>query len=36
MKGVADVFVAAGSFDEAKDDYSENVNAGPLAQAGAM
>jgi taurine transport system substrate-binding protein len=36
MKGVADVFVAAGSFDEAKDDYSENVNAGPLEQAGAM
>ncbi|WP_093915352.1 ABC transporter substrate-binding protein [Sulfitobacter marinus] len=36
MKGVADVFVEAGSFDAAKDDYSENVNTGPLAQAGDM
>ncbi|MFT4783266.1 MAG: taurine transport system substrate-binding protein [Paracoccaceae bacterium] len=36
MKGVADVFVAAGSFDVAKDDYSGNVNVGPLTQAGDM
>tara|TARA_R110002110_G_scaffold64305_9_gene177859 strand:+ start:233 stop:1207 length:975 start_codon:yes stop_codon:yes gene_type:complete len=36
MKGVADVFVEAGSFDTAKDDYSENVNSGPLMQAGKM
>ncbi|WP_324755168.1 ABC transporter substrate-binding protein [Roseovarius sp. Pro17] len=36
MKGVADVFVEAGSIDAAKDDYSENVNAAPLEQAGSM
>ncbi|QYX56572.1 ABC transporter substrate-binding protein [Roseovarius sp. SCSIO 43702] len=36
MKGVADVFVEAGSIDAAKDDYSGNVNTGPLEQAGAM
>ena len=31
MKGVADVFVTAGSIDGALDDYSGAVNAGPLA-----
>lgn len=36
MKGVADVFVAAGSIDAAKDSYSENVNTGPLASAKGM
>ncbi len=30
MKGVADVFVAAGSIDAAKASYEDNVNAGPL------
>ncbi|NGQ92826.1 ABC transporter substrate-binding protein [Rhodobacter sp. HX-7-19] len=36
MKDVADVFVASGSIDAAKDDYSGNVNTGPLEQAGNM
>ncbi|MEQ8895669.1 MAG: ABC transporter substrate-binding protein [Roseovarius sp.] len=36
MKGVADVFVEAGSIDAAKDDYSENVNSVPLEQVGNM
>ncbi len=31
MKGVADVFVAAGSIDAAKASYAENVNTDPLA-----
>ena len=30
MKGVADVFVAAGSIDAAKASYAENVNTAPL------
>ncbi len=30
MKGVADVFVAAGSIDAAKASYTDNVNTGPL------
>ena len=30
MKGVADVFVAAGSIDAAKASYEDNANAGPL------
>jgi len=30
MKGVANVFVEAGSIDGAKDSYVDNVNAGPL------
>lgn len=30
MKGVADVFVTAGSIDGAKASYAENVNTGPL------
>ncbi len=30
MKGVADVFVAAGSIDAAKESYADNVNTGPL------
>jgi taurine transport system substrate-binding protein len=34
MKGVADVFVAAGSIDAAKDTYENAVNTGPLATAG--
>ncbi|MFK7856487.1 MAG: ABC transporter substrate-binding protein [Granulosicoccus sp.] len=33
MKGVADVFVAAGSIDAAKASYEENVNAAPLTAA---
>jgi len=33
MKGVADVFVAAGSIDAAKASYVENVNTGPLGAA---
>jgi len=33
MKGVADVFVEAGSIDGALDDYSSRVNTGPLAAA---
>ncbi len=30
MKGVAEVFVAAGAIDGALDSYADNVNAGPL------
>jgi len=30
MKGVADVFVNAGSIDAAKDSYEDNVNVDPL------
>ena len=33
MKGVADVFVEAGSIDAALDTYENNVNVGPLQQA---
>jgi len=33
MKGVADVFVNAGSIDAAKDSYEDNVNTGPLSSA---
>jgi taurine transport system substrate-binding protein len=36
MKGVADVFVEAGSIDSALDDYSGTVNTGPLAAANEM
>jgi taurine transport system substrate-binding protein len=36
MKGVADVFVAAGSIDGALDSYDAAVNTGPLAAAGGM
>ncbi|MBS0126057.1 ABC transporter substrate-binding protein [Thetidibacter halocola] len=36
MKGVADVFVAAGSIDKALDSYAENVNTGPLSAANGM
>ncbi len=36
MKGVADVFVNAGSIDSAKDSYVDNVNTGPLAAAKGM
>jgi taurine transport system substrate-binding protein len=36
MKGVADVFVNAGSIDSAKDSYADNVNTGPLAAAKGM
>lgn len=36
MKGVADVFVEAGSIDGALDSYEGAVNAGPLAAAGSM
>ncbi|WP_147127262.1 ABC transporter substrate-binding protein [Shimia ponticola] len=36
MKGVADVFVAAGSIDAAKASYADNVNTGPLATANSM
>ena len=34
MKGVADVFVAAGSIDGALDSYADTVNTGPLEAAG--
>jgi len=34
MKGVADVFVEAGSIDAALDSYENNVNIGPLGNAG--
>ena len=34
MKGVADVFVNAGSIDSALGSYAGNVNTGPLAAAG--
>lgn len=36
MKGVADVFVEAGSIDGALDSYDAAVNTGPLASAGGM
>ncbi len=36
MKGVADVFVGAGSIDGAKDSYEDNVNVGPLQAAASM
>jgi len=36
MKGVADVFVEAGSIDGALDSYEGNVNTGPLAAAKGM
>ena len=36
MKGVADVFVGAGSIDAALDSYAGAVNTGPLAAAGGM
>jgi taurine transport system substrate-binding protein len=36
MKGVADVFVGAGSIDAALDTYENAVNTGPLAAAGGM
>ncbi len=36
MKGVADVFVAAGSIDAALDSYDGAVNAGPLTAASGM
>nr|WP_243403607.1 ABC transporter substrate-binding protein [Shimia abyssi] len=36
MKGVADVFVEAGSIDGALDTYENNVNTGPLEAAGDM
>ena len=36
MKGVADVFVAAGSIDSANGSYSDNVNVGPLTSAKGM
>ena len=36
MKGVADVFVEAGSIDSALDSYEDAVNTGPLTAAGSM
>ncbi|MEM1235033.1 MAG: taurine ABC transporter substrate-binding protein, partial [Pseudomonadota bacterium] len=36
MKGVADVFVAAGSIDAAKASYADNVNVDPLTAASGM
>ncbi|WP_410000835.1 ABC transporter substrate-binding protein [Salipiger bermudensis] len=36
MKGVADVFVAAGSIDAALDSYADAVNTGPLEAASGM
>lgn len=36
MKGVADVFVASGSIDAAKDSYENAVNTGPLSAAAGM
>jgi len=36
MKGVADVFVAAGSIDSANSSYADNVNVGPLTSAKGM
>ena len=36
MKGVADVFVQAGSIDSALDSYDNAVNTGPLTAAGNM
>ena len=36
MKGIADVFVTAGSIDSALDSYEDAVNTAPLEAAGAM
>jgi taurine transport system substrate-binding protein len=36
MKGVADVFVEAGSIDKALDSYEDNVNVGPLESASSL
>ena len=36
MKGVADVFVGAGSIDSALDTYENAVNTGPLQAASGM
>ncbi|WP_226622030.1 ABC transporter substrate-binding protein [Alloyangia pacifica] len=36
MKGVADVFVEAGSIDAALDSYADHINTGPLSSAGSM
>jgi len=36
MKGVADVFVEAGSIDAALDSYADTVNTGPLSSASGM
>jgi taurine transport system substrate-binding protein len=36
MKGVADVFVEAGSIDAALDTYENAVNIGPLSAVGGM
>lgn len=36
LKGVADVFVGAGSMDSALDDYSGTINTGPLQAASGM
>lgn len=36
MKGVADVFVEAGSIDAALDNYEDAVNVGPLQSASEM
>ncbi len=36
MKGVADVFVEAGSIGASKDSYEDNVNVGPLKAVGSM
>ncbi len=36
LKGVADVFVEAGSIDSALDSYEDAINTGPLEAAGAM
>ena len=36
MKGVADVFVTAGSIDSALDSYEDAVNTGPLEAAKGM
>ena len=36
MKGVADVFVEAGSIGSALDSYEETINTGPLAEAAEM
>ncbi|MFB1023860.1 MAG: taurine ABC transporter substrate-binding protein, partial [Octadecabacter sp.] len=36
LKGVADVFVEAGSIDGALDSYEDAINTGPLAAANDM
>ncbi|TCS60000.1 taurine ABC transporter substrate-binding protein [Primorskyibacter sedentarius] len=36
MKGVADVFVEAGSIDAARESYADSINTGPLSSAGDM